>query len=451
MLLPVQLPQELQLALQLLNFNVVIQDHPDVLCETKKALNLNASDSIIKRLPLCIEISLQTVEDDKMVLEVWSLAIHPEQADPTVRATHTIYNRMGILLKSLISATRATPAYKLSRRQSSDSYHIYYRIYVDEPQTHNLGEGLKQVRVGQLNTTLGTLSMSVAYRTKMTISPTQTGRDTTIMLKSDHFLNVSPKNARYQSNKKSNAPRVVDWNTPMKPGAFADPSRIKVYTEEDYILPETPPFAWLLQKKEPVCKCKPSHKAVGRREDEDESVSCTSENNNTEQSQQQQHQTVEQQKSNEEKKSMVQSTSSDVSAGSDSTTTSVISTGKKQPNPDWWKKVLADSGYVPKKSPWCDTEQKPDIFLKEMHFPFATNKNSESSELATFIRQIYNAPKLKQYEDGTVSDEEKPAVEVEDPIKDITKQLEKFEMDLADYDALVKSLTLPPLDDNSNS
>lgn len=123
-----------------LQFNVVIQDHPDVLCETKKALNLNASDSIIKRLPLCIEISLQTVEDDKMVLEVWSLAIHPEQADPTVRATHTIYNRMGILLKSLISATRATPAYKLSRRQSSDSYHIYYRIYVDEPQTHNLGE-----------------------------------------------------------------------------------------------------------------------------------------------------------------------------------------------------------------------------------------------------------------------------------------------------------------------
>lgn len=72
-------------------------------------------------------------------------------------------------------------------------YHVYNGI---------TGEGLKQVRVGQLNTTLGTLSMSVAYRTKMTISPTQTGRDTTIMLKSDHFLNVSPKNARYQSNKK---------------------------------------------------------------------------------------------------------------------------------------------------------------------------------------------------------------------------------------------------------
>lgn len=75
-----------------------------------------------------------------MILEVWSLGIHPEQSDPTLRAAHAIYNRMGILLKSLISVTRATPAYKLSRLQSADSYHIYYRIYVDEPQIHNLGK-----------------------------------------------------------------------------------------------------------------------------------------------------------------------------------------------------------------------------------------------------------------------------------------------------------------------
>jgi hypothetical protein len=46
--------------------------------------------------------------------------------------------------------------------------------------------------------------MAVAYRTKMTISPTQTGRDNAIMLKSDHFLkDLSPKHLRYQNyNKK---------------------------------------------------------------------------------------------------------------------------------------------------------------------------------------------------------------------------------------------------------
>lgn len=51
------------------------------------------------------------------------------------------------------------------------------------------GEDYKQFRIGQTCTVFGTVKMSVAYRTKMTISPTQTGRDAKIMLKSDHFLN----------------------------------------------------------------------------------------------------------------------------------------------------------------------------------------------------------------------------------------------------------------------
>lgn len=66
------------------------------------------------------------------------------------------------------------------------------------------GESFKQVRIGQLVTQVGTLTMAVAYRTKMTISPTQTGRDNAIMLKSDHFLkDLSPKHLRYANyNKK---------------------------------------------------------------------------------------------------------------------------------------------------------------------------------------------------------------------------------------------------------
>lgn len=120
-------------------FNIAIQDHPDVLSETKKALQISQSDSITNRLPLCVEISLQTVDGDKMILEVWSLNINAELSDPSIKSTFTIYNRMSILLKSLISITRVTPAYKLSRRQSPESYSIYYRIYSGEPQ-HNLGE-----------------------------------------------------------------------------------------------------------------------------------------------------------------------------------------------------------------------------------------------------------------------------------------------------------------------
>lgn len=121
-------------------FNIAIQDHPDVLVETKKALQLSQSESITNRLPLCVEISLQTVEGDKMILEVWSLSINSDSSDPALKTSYTVYNRMSILLKSLISITRVTPAYKLSRRQNPDSFSIYYRIYSGEPQYHNLGE-----------------------------------------------------------------------------------------------------------------------------------------------------------------------------------------------------------------------------------------------------------------------------------------------------------------------
>lgn len=167
---------------------------PEVLIEAKKALN---GEIITARLPLCVEISLRTVEGDSMVLESWCLSIVPEQLDPSIRVIH-VYNRMGILLKSLVSVTRVTPAYKLSRSQGPDSYIMCYRIYMDEPQLHNLGDGYKQVRVGQLCTPMGTLQLTVSYRTKMTISPTHTGRDNSMLVKSDHFTNLSPKHLRYK-------------------------------------------------------------------------------------------------------------------------------------------------------------------------------------------------------------------------------------------------------------
>lgn len=61
-----------------------------------------------------------------------------------------------------------------------------------------IGDNYKHMRVGQLCTPVGTIHLSVSYRTKMTISPTHKGRDS-IMLKSDHFhSDLSPRHARYQ-------------------------------------------------------------------------------------------------------------------------------------------------------------------------------------------------------------------------------------------------------------
>ena len=41
---------------------------------------------------------------------------------------------------------------------------------------------------------------------------------------------------------------MIDLEKPMRCGAFVDRSRIPQYTEQDFNLPETPPFSWLLRK-----------------------------------------------------------------------------------------------------------------------------------------------------------------------------------------------------------
>lgn len=119
-----------------LQFNLAIYDLPDIMAEAKRTLCVELISSTV---PMCIEISLKTVDGDVLVLETWSLGVLPEQSDPTVRVTYTVYNRMGILLKSLLSVSRITAAYKLGRRQGADSFAICYRTYMGEPQLHGLG------------------------------------------------------------------------------------------------------------------------------------------------------------------------------------------------------------------------------------------------------------------------------------------------------------------------
>uniref|UniRef100_A0AAR5PH04 Autophagy-related protein 13 n=1 Tax=Dendroctonus ponderosae TaxID=77166 RepID=A0AAR5PH04_DENPD len=206
-------------------FNLNINDLPDVVIEAKKVLN---SELLISRkMPFCIEISLRTAEGDSMVLESWCIRFLNEQCDPVTTNGQNIYNRMGILLKSLVSVTRVTPAYKLSRRQGPDSYVMMYRVYMEEPQLHSLGDGFKQIRVGQICTALGTLQFSCAYRTKMTISPTQTSRNDSLMLKSDHFnTNLSPRSKRYQQGDDCTS----SLSETMKIGAFAE--RKKIFFED---------------------------------------------------------------------------------------------------------------------------------------------------------------------------------------------------------------------------
>ena len=75
------------------------------------------------------------------------------------------FHRMSLLLKSLVTVARVTPAYKLSRRQGVDSYVICYRVMLGDPSTPpDLGEGALTARVGQVTTPVSTIVCCVDYR-----------------------------------------------------------------------------------------------------------------------------------------------------------------------------------------------------------------------------------------------------------------------------------------------
>ncbi|XP_072128345.1 autophagy-related protein 13 isoform X3 [Mobula birostris] len=166
-------------------FNLAIKDIPEVTHEAKKAL--------AGQLPgigrsMCVEISLKTSEGDSMELETWCLEMS-DKCDKEIKVSYTVYNRLSLLLKSLLAITRVTPAYKLSRKQGHD-YVILYRIYFGEVQLSGLGEGFQTVRVGIVGTPVGTITLSCAYRTNLAfMSGRQLERTQPIMgIIIDHFV-----------------------------------------------------------------------------------------------------------------------------------------------------------------------------------------------------------------------------------------------------------------------
>ncbi|XP_017663621.1 PREDICTED: autophagy-related protein 13 isoform X5 [Lepidothrix coronata] len=153
-------------------FNLAIKDIPEVTHEAKKAL---AGQLPAVGRSMCVEISLKTSEGDSMELELWCLEMN-EKCDKEIKVSYTVYNRLSLLLKSLLAITRVTPAYRLSRKQGHE-YVILYRIYFGEVQLSGLGEGFQTVRVGTVGTPVGTITLSCAYRINLAFMSTRAGED----------------------------------------------------------------------------------------------------------------------------------------------------------------------------------------------------------------------------------------------------------------------------------
>nr|CAB3224174.1 autophagy-related protein 13-like [Phallusia mammillata] len=162
-------------------FNLAIKDYPEILKEVKAAM-ANGNPSTGRSL--VIEISLRTSDADSLVLEVWSIGVTNKCDD--VRIHHTVYNRMSMLLRSLLCVSRMTPAYKLSRKQGKE-YVICYRVYMGQISLNGLGEGFKTLRVGSVASPVGTVTMSAAYRTTENLHVSTKGVSTQLMgLADDH-------------------------------------------------------------------------------------------------------------------------------------------------------------------------------------------------------------------------------------------------------------------------
>ncbi|XP_042214060.1 autophagy-related protein 13 homolog isoform X2 [Homarus americanus] len=176
-------------------FNLGIEDIHEIQQETKRGLGGHMPDV---GKPLVVEILLRTPESDSLVLELWTLTILDAYDTSPARINPTIYNRMTVLLKSLLAVTRITPAYKLAFRQGPDSFIICYRVYLGDPNYDCLGENHIQARLGQVITPESTLLLCVSYRTQITLAPpSRSPPHDTIMLKSDHFKpEVSPRHCR---------------------------------------------------------------------------------------------------------------------------------------------------------------------------------------------------------------------------------------------------------------
>ncbi|KAI8429351.1 hypothetical protein MSG28_000003 [Choristoneura fumiferana] len=173
-------------------FNLSIPDEPEVNYDTKRILNGEVVTALTNIL--CIEISLKTIDGDEMVLELWTVKLAPCIEAP-ITSVSTIYYRMSVMLKSTLSISRITPAYKMARSQNNETYKIYHKIYV-------------------------------MYRTKMTMLPGD-------RLKPADILN-------------SNSSIM-----PLTAGAFVDHDKMRELHEMlNRQLPPEPPLSWLLAEQE---------------------------------------------------------------------------------------------------------------------------------------------------------------------------------------------------------
>lgn len=233
-------------------FSLSIPDDREVTDRTRKCLDTIASGfddktiSVIRNWQVCCEISLKSSDGESLVLEYWSFSneslISSSHSGPTTNTrtrapvqseeVFTFYNRLTLLLKSIITLTRATPIHKISRSgQGPDTFVICYRIFDTIGPIDNLIQDKDKsrysrvIKLGKVSSQLNRIAVSFSYRTNMATcneDKSQTGPP--LALKMDHFKPDSPD------------PGADDFSCSLKILAFASPkSKRRLYERNSLV------------------------------------------------------------------------------------------------------------------------------------------------------------------------------------------------------------------------
>lgn len=197
----------------------------------------------------------------------------------------------------------------------------------------------------------------------------------------------------------------------MRCGAFVDRSRIPQYTEQDYALPETPPFSWLLRKPKSESENKTDDEKLSKSNDENSSPN----NNNL--------------SSRIAEASKLSQSPKDTCGTSPSSLKSRWSVRENKEDDKLTKEL------VRWPADWRLNFKLTLTFILQK-FPFANQ--SPIGDLAKFYRECFNAPPLESFA-GEI-DPTFDHVENETTVDDLTRQLAEFETSLNEFDGLITSL-----------
>lgn len=147
-------------------FNVTMSENSKVAEDCKEKVIMN---NVFNGKTISLTIQLHTSENEILVLEIWTFLLDKKYEQ--VKVTFTVYNALCMLLRSVIAASRATPTYRLTRKQTNGGFFfISHEISHDNlPVELQLGDSVKCERIGVVGTPSGTLSVSVFYRTSLEI------------------------------------------------------------------------------------------------------------------------------------------------------------------------------------------------------------------------------------------------------------------------------------------